>query len=126
RQAPDPARPRRRPPEPVSTFARLQATAGNTAVAGLLQRDDTKPAKTIEIIFIIQKPGDQFIKDMTEYTKTTLKGHEYREVANIDEICAVAAEYAKQGVKFSRVDIVSHGQRNVGGVGMTPKGEKKW
>jgi hypothetical protein len=87
---------------------------------------DQKRKAPMEIIFIIARPGDEFIKEMTEYTKTTLHGHEYREVANIEEICSVAADLAKQGVTFSRIDIVSHGQTNIGGVGMTPAGEKKW
>jgi hypothetical protein len=113
----------------------LQRLVGNAAVASLLvgatvQRDD-KPApgsggKSIELIFILRKPNDQFTKDMTDYVKNTLKGQEYREVANIEEICAEATKLASQGITLSKVRIVGHGQTNIGGVGMTPAKEKKW
>jgi hypothetical protein len=120
-----------------SGLLRLQRLAGNAAVASLIagdmvQRDDTqldKPqpgAKSIELIFILRKPNDQFTQDMTDYVKNTLKGHEYREVANIEDICAEATKLASQGITLSRVRIVGHGQTNIGGVGMTPAKEKKW
>ncbi len=102
--------------------------------AATVQRDETttdKPVagaggKSIELIFILTKPNDQFTKDMTDYVKNTLKGHAYREVANIEEICAEATKLASQGITLSKVRIVGHGQTNIGGVGMTPAKEKKW
>jgi hypothetical protein len=111
---------------------RLQRLAGNAAVASLLvaptvQRDEKGTSKkSIEVIFILIKPGDQYIKDVTDYVKTTLKGQTYRQVANIDGICTEVSKLAAEGFTMSRVRIVAHGQRNVGGVGMTPAGEKKW
>jgi hypothetical protein len=112
----------------------MQRAAGNAAVAALLgtptvQRDDPSPRPAtgpIELIFIIRKPNDKFTEGMTEYVKTTLKGHEYREVANVEEMCTAAAQLKAAGVSLSRVRIVGHGQTSVGGVGMTPKGEKTW
>ena len=116
----------------------LQRLAGNAAVASLIvdpivQRDETpageapKPAGgSITLTFIIGRPNDQFTKDMTEYVKTTLKGEQYREVANIEDICDEATKLAAQGVRLARVRIVSHGQTVQGGVGMTPRKEKKW
>ena len=116
----------------------LQQLAGNRAVASMLagatvQRDEPSnpppkpPArKSIELIFIIRKPDDRFTKDMTAYVKMTLKGHEYREVANIEDICAEATKLAAQGITLSKVRIVGHGQSVQGGVGMTPAKEKKW
>ncbi len=130
-----------RAPSPATTpdgLLGLQRLAGNAAVASLVadafvQRDDTpKPAdakptgKSIELIFIIRKPNDQYTKDMTDYVKTTLKGQEYREVANIEEICAEATKLAAQGLSLSKVRIVGHGQTVIGGVGMTPAKEKTW
>jgi hypothetical protein len=96
----------------------------------LLQRDAqkaaTKATEPTEVIFIVAKPGDQFTKDMTDYVKTTLKGHAYVPVANLEEICTYLSALAAKGGTVSKVSIVSHGQENIGGIGMTPKGEKKW
>lgn len=131
--------PRETAPSALTRLLGLQRLAGNSAVASLIgdatvQRDD-KPSgqapnppagKSIELIFIIRKPNDQFTKDMTDYVKTTLKGHEYREVANIEDICAEATKLAAQGITLSKVRIVGHGQTVQGGVGMTPAKEKKW
>jgi hypothetical protein len=112
----------------------LQQLAGNRAVASMLagatvQRDEpSKPpaGKSIELIFIIRRPNDPFTKDMTDYVRMTLKGHEYREVANIEDICAEATKLAAQGITLSKVRIVGHGQSVQGGVGMMPAKEKKW
>jgi hypothetical protein len=117
----------------------LQRLAGNAAVTsllahGIVQRDDKSPdtttkasgGKSIELIFIIRKPNDQYTKDMTDYVKTTLKGQEFREVANVEDICAEGAKLASQGISLSKVRIVGHGQTVIGGVGMTPKNEKTW
>jgi hypothetical protein len=109
----------------------LQRSAGNAAVAALLgdpvvQRDEPTGAKTIDVIFIIAKPGDQFTKDMTAYVKSTLQGQAYREVANIEDICEEATKLAAAGTKLRKVRLVSHGQTVQGGVGMTPRKEKKW
>jgi len=111
----------------------LQQRAGNAAVTAVVaervvQRDEqAKPGGgVVDVIFIIRKPNDQFTADMTNYVKTTLRGHLYREVANIDEICAEAAAIAAAGNKIGRVRLVGHGQTVIGGVGMTPPGEKKW
>jgi len=104
----------------------------NPALSNVVQRepDDKPPAggagKSVEVIFIIRKPNDRYTEDMTDYVKTTLKGQTYREVANVEEICASVSTIAATGVKLSKVRIVSHGQTNIGGVGMTPTGEKKW
>jgi hypothetical protein len=123
-QAPDPG-----------GLLRLQGLAGNAAVTGVMapptiQRDDPAgkggTGKSIEIIFIIRKADDKFTEDMTQYVKTTLQGQEHREVNNLEDICAAATALAAKGVTLSRVRIVGHGQTNVGGVGMTPKGEKSW
>lgn len=108
----------------------LQRSVGNAATAALLQRDAqkaaTKTTEPTEVIFIVAKPGDQFTKDMTDYVKTTLKGHTYVPVANLEDICAYLSALAGKGGTVSKVSIVSHGQTNIGGIGMTPKGEKKW
>jgi hypothetical protein len=106
----------------------LQRAAGNGAVASLLvQRDDAGGTKrSMHLTFIVRKDGDVFTKDMKEYVQTTLRGEEFREVDNVEDICAIASDLSKQGITLSGVNIVAHGQTNVGGVGMTPKGEKKW
>ncbi|HEY8801765.1 MAG TPA: hypothetical protein VIN00_01695 [Candidatus Dormibacteraeota bacterium] len=108
----------------------LQRRVGNAAVVALLQRDaqkvDKKTSEPIEVIFIIAKPGDQFTKDMTDYVKTTLKGHTFVPVANLEDICTYLSALAAKGGTVSKVSIVSHGQENLGGMGMTPAGEKKW
>jgi hypothetical protein len=118
------------PAEPGGLLG-LQHLVGNAAVASLIggatvQRDDKPGGKSIEIIFIIRKPNDQFTKDMTDYVKTTLKSQEYREVANIEDICSEATKLASQGITLSKVRIVGHGQTVQGGVGMTPAKEKEW
>jgi len=129
----------------VGPLLQLQHEAGNAAGAAILDRMVTRTAVQrdpddgptagggaaagaagsgpIDIIFIIGKPNDGYTAGMTEYAKTTLKGQVHREVGNLEDICAIAGEYAKQGVKFRTVRIVSHGQTNIGGVGMTPAGE---
>jgi hypothetical protein len=112
----------------------LQQQAGNAAVTGVVnervvQRDEQggKPGGgVVDVIFIIRKPNDRYTADMTNYVKTTLHGHLFREVANIDEICAEAAAIAAAGNKIGRVRLVGHGQTVIGGVGMTPPGEKTW
>jgi hypothetical protein len=94
-----------------------------------LQRDDTKQtsgAAGVEVVFVIRKKDDVYTKEMTKYAQTTLKGRIVREVANIDEMGAAAAGIANSGAKISKLAIVGHGQTNVGGVGMTPTGEKSW
>jgi hypothetical protein len=127
-----PSAPSLRTVRDADELLRLQRLAGNAAVVSLLAdpsvQRDPKPTskKSIEIIFILVKPGDQYIKDVTNYVKTTLKGQAYRQVANVEEICAEVSKLAADGFSLSRVRIVSHGQRNLGGVGMTPAGEKKW
>ena len=125
---PQPARARQG--SPFTDLIELQRQAGNAAVGTVVQRDETggpKPgAAPMDVIFIIRRPNDQFTKDMTNYVTTTLKGHEYREVANIEEICAAAAAIAASGRKIGRVRLVGHGQTVIGGVGMTPPGEKTW
>jgi hypothetical protein len=136
--APAQSRPRGTAESGPTHLLGLQQLAGNRAVASMLagatvQRDKpsnppSKPpaGKSIELIFIIRKPNDQFIKQMTDYVTTTLKGHVYREVANVEDICAEATKLAAQGITLSKVRIVSHAQRDYGGVGMTPAKEKKW
>ncbi len=112
----------------------LQRRAGNAAVSAVVnyavQRDETgggKPAgAVVDVIFIIRKPNDRFTQDMTAYVKSTLRGHMFREVANIEDICAEAAAIAAAGNKIGRVRLVGHGQTVIGGVGMTPPGEKTW
>ena len=112
----------------------LQRWAGNAAVSAVVndavQRDETgggKPAgAVVDVIFIIRKPNDRFTQDMTAYVKTTLRGHVFREVANLEDICAEAAAIAAAGNKIGRVRLVGHGQTVIGGVGMTPAGEKTW
>ena len=117
----------------------LQRSAGNGAVSVALaggmavQRDDAKvpppgksPQATQDVIFILRKPGDEYTKGMAEFVRTTLKGQAFKEVANIEEIAAYAAALSAKGIKLSAVRIIGHGQRSIGGVGMTPGTEKKW
>ena len=113
----------------------LEQQAGNAAVKAVVgervvQRDETgrgaKPGAVVDVIFIIRKPNDRYTQDMTEYVKTTLRGHQYREVANIEEICAAADAIATAGNKIGRIRLVGHGPSVVGAVGMTPAGEKTW
>jgi hypothetical protein len=117
-------------PPAYAAILSLQRSLGNAATAALLQRDAHKATATAseptEVIFIVAKPGDQFTKDMTDYVKTTLKGHTYIPVANLEDICSYLSALAAKGGTVSKVAIVSHGQENLGGIGMTPKGEKKW
>src|SRR5664280_2178632 len=127
-----------RPLHPA-TIAELQRGAGNVAVsaalanATIVQRDDVKttppgkaPSATQDVIFILRKPGDEYTKGMAEYVRTTLKGQAFKEVANIEEIAAYASALSAKGIKLSAVRIIGHGQRSIGGVGMTPGSEKKW
>jgi hypothetical protein len=127
-----------RPLHPA-TILELQRGAGNVAVsaalanATIVQRDDVKttpPGKaqsaTQDVIFILRKPGDEYTKGMAEYVRTTLKGQAFKEVANIEEIAAYASALSAKGIKLSAVRIIGHGQRSIGGVGMTPGSEKKW
>ena len=117
-----------------AALASLQRLAGNSAAAAhvaqlVLQRDVNKAgggATSVEVIFVIRKPNDVFTAGMAAYAKTTLKGQIVREVANIDDMAAEAAAIAKTGTKISKLSIVGHGQTSIGGVGMTPKGEKSW
>jgi hypothetical protein len=117
----------------------LQRLAGNGAVATVVagadvQRDDAESkgtanppaAGTIDVVFVIQKPNDQFTKDMSAYVKSTLRSDVYVEVANVQEICEKAAALTAGGKKLRKIRFASHGQTVTGGVGMTPKGEKKW
>jgi hypothetical protein len=116
----------------------LQRQVGNAAVvakvaqAGMpaVQRDDTPTGggtgTGTEVVFVIRKKGDVYTAGMTKYAQTTLKGRIVREVANIDEMAIAAAEIANSGTKINKLSIVGHGQTNVGGVGMTPTGEKTW
>jgi hypothetical protein len=78
-------------------------------------------AKTLDVIFILRKRDDRYTEGMTKYVRTTLQGHEYKEIANIEEISAYARELAAKGVKPSEVRIIGHGQTTIGGVGMTPR-----
>ena len=127
-----------------ATILGLQRSAGNLAVSAALttalttaltvQRDDptTTPVgkgrsgPTQDVIFILRKPGDEYTKGMAEYVRTTLKGQAFKEVANIEAIAAYASALSAKGIKLSAVRIIGHGQRTIGGVGMTPGAEKKW
>lgn len=117
----------------------LQRLAGNAAVAAALtnpsvQRDDaeskggTPPpsADAIDVVFVIQRPGDQYTKDLNAYVKSTLKGDVFVAVANLQEICEQASKLTAGGKKLRKIRFASHGQTVTGGVGMTPKGEKSW
>ncbi len=113
----------------------LQQQAGNRAVSALLQsiavqrQPDPKSTKaggaTADVIFVIGRPGDKFIKDVKSYIGTTLSGT-FVEVNNIDDICTHVSGLQASGTKLKSIRIVSHGQTDIGGVGMTPAGEKKW
>jgi len=122
-----------------ASIMELQRRAGNGAVSVALasaiavQRDDAKtpppgksPQSTQDVIFILRKPGDEYTKGMAEYVRTTLKGQAFKEVANIEDIAAYASALSAKGIKLSAVRIIGHGQRSIGGVGMTPGSEKKW
>jgi len=117
----------------------LQRLAGNAAVTAVLadpsvQRDDadskggTPPpaADAIDVVFVIQRPGDQYTKDLNAYVKSTLKGDVFVAVANLQEICEQASKLTAGGKKLRKIRFASHGQTVTGGVGMTPKGEKSW
>lgn len=78
------------------------------------------------LTFIIRRPGDKFIQDETNYQTTTRHGERYIEVDNLDDICAQAAAITKNGAQFQHLRIVTHGQTNIGGIGMTPAGESEW
>ena len=113
----------------------LQKQAGNRAASALLKsiavqrQPGPKSTKaggaTADVIFVIGKPGDKFIKDVKDYIGTTLSGA-FVEVNNIDDICKHVAGLQANGTKLKSIRIVSHGQTDIGGVGMTPAGEKKW
>lgn len=75
------------------------------------------------LTFIIRKPGDKFIQDETSYQTTTRHGEQYIEVDNLDDICAQAAAITKSGTQFQHIRVVTHGQSNIGGIGMTPPGQ---
>ncbi len=78
------------------------------------------------LTFIIRRPDDKFIQDETSYQTTTRHGEQYIEVDNLDDICAQAAAITKNGTQFQHLRIVTHGQSNIGGIGMTPAGENEW
>jgi len=128
-----------RPRAGAAPLLRLQRGMGNRAVAALiartpsgaapssgaaghrlLQRDSDKPsAKSPRVAgFIIRKKGDAYIQDMRDYLATTRKGLDVYEVDNLDDIAAKAKELAAQGAKFDRILVISHGQRDIGGLGM--------
>lgn len=117
-----------------AAIASFQRLAGNSAASAhvaqlMLQRDVNKTgggAASVEVIFVIRKPKDVYTEGMAAYARTTLKGQIVREVANIDDMAVEAAAIAKTGTKISKLSIVGHGQTSIGGVGMTPAGEKSW
>lgn len=133
-----------RPPAGAAPLLRLQRGMGNRAVAALiarapsgatpasgavprlLQRDSDKPpAKSPRVVaFIIRKKDDGYIQDMRDYLATTRKGLEVYEVDNLDDIAVKAKELSAQGGKFDKVLVISHGQRDIGGLGMKrPNGQ---
>src|SRR4051812_1350889 len=104
-----------------------QEQAGNAAVTSLLtaatvQRTPNSPQQAIN--FVIKKPNDQYTKDVTSYINTTMHSSSVT-VNNLDDICAYVSKLPA-GTQFNTVRIVSHGQTDIGGVGMTPAGESKW
>jgi hypothetical protein len=112
----------------------LQQRAGNKAVSAALGRlavqrqpdPKAKPAgATGDVTFVIRKDKDKYIKDVEDYIKTTLSGS-FVEVDNLEDICRHVAGLQRNGTKLRSVRIVSHGQTDIGGVGMTPAGEKTW
>lgn len=95
----------------------------------VLARDGSgQPAASVSdtLTFIIRRPGDKFIQDETSYQTTTRHDEQYIEVDNLDDICAQAAAITKNGTQFQHLRIVTHGQSDIGGIGMTPPGEKEW
>lgn len=84
-----------------------------------------KGGGTTDVVFVIRKDKDKYIKDVKDYIGTTLSGT-YVEVDNIDDICKHVSGLQASGTKLKSIRIVSHGQTNIGGVGMTPAGEKTW
>ena len=123
----------------LAALADLQRLAGNAAVTAALastsvQRDDaeskggTPPPSpgTIDVVFVIQRPNDQYTRDLNDYVKSTLKGDVFVSVANLQEICEQASKLTAGGKKLRKIRFASHGQTVTGGVGMTPKGEKSW
>jgi hypothetical protein len=107
----------------AALIARTSSAAtpgGGAAGHRVLQRDKDKPsAKSPRVAgFIIRKKGDAYIQDMRDYLATTRKGLDVYEVDNLDDIAAKAKELAAQGVKFDRILVISHGQRDIGGLGM--------
>jgi hypothetical protein len=75
------------------------------------------------LTFIIRKPDDPFIQQETSLQTTTRHGEQSIEVDNLDDICAQAAAITKNGTQFQHLRIVTHGQSNIGGIGMTPPGQ---
>ncbi len=110
----------------------LQRHAGNKAVTALLegnavqrQPGPKQSGGATDVIFVIRRDKDKFIKDVKDYVGTTLSGT-FVEVDNIEDICKHVAGLQASGTKLKSIRIVSHGQTNIGGVGMTPAGEKTW
>jgi hypothetical protein len=122
---------------PAAPLLRLQGAMGNRAVAGLLarqpagtrpspsggrvlQRDSGKPPAKKERVaaFIIRKDKDRYIQDMRDYLATTRKGLAVYEVDNLDDIAAKVKTLTASGDKFDRILVVSHGQHDIGGLGM--------
>ena len=149
RDSPAASRPGRGDPGPAtapradvlsrSTIVDLQRLAGNAAVAAAIgqswvQRDDaeskggTPPPSpgTIDVVFVIQRPGDQYTKDLNAYVKSTLKGDVFVAVENLQEICEQASKLAAGGKKLRKIRFASHSQTVTGGIGMRPQNEKKW
>jgi len=83
----------------------------------------------IDLIFIMKSlPGEvepepqaQFIKDLTKYVKTVLRGQQYKEVYNVDDIIDHLAWIlwkSRGREKVRRIRIIAHGQESLGGVKM--------
>src|SRR6478735_11446905 len=94
----------------------LQRLAGNAAVAAALehpsvQRDDseskggTPPPSpgTIDVVFVIQRPNDQYTRDLSDYVKSTLKGDVFVSVANLQDICEQASKLTAGGKKLRKI-----------------------
>src|SRR5262245_4637221 len=100
----------------------LQRLAGNAAVATLtgpgVQRDDAESkggappqsAGAIDVVFVIQRPNDQYTKDMNDYVQSTLKGDVFVPVANLQEMCAQATRLTSGGKRLRKIRVASHGQ----------------
>src|SRR4029077_1268809 len=116
-----PATPTRTDVLSLAALVDLQRLAGNAAVASALehptvQRDDaeskggTPPpsANSIDVVFVIQRPGDQYTKDLNDYVKSTLKGDVFVAVANLQEICEQASKLTAGGKKLRKIRFASH------------------